>query len=193
MNKLELWFPLKPTKINQPFGVNYDYYNKTLGLNLAGHNGIDFFSTHGQVVRATHDGEITYAGVDNNEGYGVVLRTLEPKEYKGKEVYFKTIYWHLVKDIPVRVGQKIKVGDIIGYADNTGLSTGTHLHFGLKPQEKGEADWIWLNIEQSNGYLGAIDPMPYFNNFYAEDSVTVISTYEKIIKLLRDFLKGRNN
>ena len=63
------------------------------------------------------------------------------------KAHAKTIYWHLIKEIPVKVGQKVQAGDVVGYADNTGFSTGDHLHFGLKPQEKGENDWTWVNIE----------------------------------------------
>lgn len=168
MKKFELYFPIKPWKVTQVFGVNGKYYQDN-GIDIKGHNGIDLRAYHGQNVYASHDGEVTYAGVDSNEGYGVVIRTTEPVDYEGKLVYMKTIYWHLIKIIPVKVGQKVKAGDIIGYADNTGFSTGDHLHFALKPQGKGENDWTWYNTEQNNGYKGAIDPTPFFNGKYAVD------------------------
>lgn len=38
-NKLELWFPVRPWKITQGFGVNGDYYRAN-GINIAGHNGL---------------------------------------------------------------------------------------------------------------------------------------------------------
>lgn len=85
------------------------------------------------------------------------------------KAYAKSIYWHLQKgSIVVTASQKVKAGDLIALADNTGMSTGSHLHFGLKPVKKGEADWQWYNIEQTNGVNGAIDPLPYLppiNNF----------------------------
>ncbi len=41
-----------------------------------------------------------------------------------------TQYWHLSREV-VTVGQKVKVGDVIGYEGATGFATGCHLHFGV--------------------------------------------------------------
>ena len=192
--KLELWYPIKPFKITQSFGANPEYYAKNIP-GLKAHNGLDLQATHGQMVRAAHDGVVVNAGIpDSKEGYGVVLRTLQPFEYRGadnliQEVYFKSIYWHLLPTIPVKSGQTVKVGDLIGFADNTGFSTGDHLHFGLKPIYPGEQEWEWYNLEDKNGYFGAINPEPYFNGYYAEDAQKVKSILNQIISLLKGFLK----
>ena len=164
MNKFELFYPFKPQLITQFFGVNSEYYKKEFKVN--GHNGIDFLLTS-KFVRATHNGIVTFTGEDGSGGIGVVVRTQEKFEYKSEEVYFKSIYWHL-KDVFVKVNQKVEVGQILAIGDNTGKSTGPHLHFGLKPVAKGEADWQYYNFEQDNGFLGAIDPASYFNGIYCE-------------------------
>lgn len=195
MSKFELYFPLKPWNLLQGWGTNGKWYQAN-GINILGHNGLDAVASNGQAVRAAHDGEVVYAGVDSKEGWGVVVRTIEPFDYpviNETGVYFKTIYWHLIKEIPVKVGQKVKVGDLIGYADNTGFSTGTHLHFGLKPQVKGENDWTWANIENQNGYLGAIDPTLYFNNYYAEDSQKVVAILQAMIEIYKQILLKLKN
>lgn len=38
-------------------------------------------------------------------------------------------YWHLANIQTVQTGQTVKVGDVVGLMDNTGHSTGTHLHY----------------------------------------------------------------
>ncbi|MEJ7597612.1 MAG: M23 family metallopeptidase [Kofleriaceae bacterium] len=43
-----------------------------------------------------------------------------------------TVYMHLSKFADVKVGQKVAAKTVIGYVGTTGLSTGPHLHFGVK-------------------------------------------------------------
>lgn len=168
-----IFYPIKPFKITQAFGRPDPVYT---GLGLKGHNGLDLLAYHGQPIYATHDGTAYYE-IDGNQGHGVVLRSDVTYDYQGEQVYMKTIYWHMCDSTkepqfksPVEAAGvlKVKVGDLLGYADNTGLSTGDHLHFGLKPQGKDESNGAWYNVEQNNGYLGAIDPEPFFNGKYVD-------------------------
>lgn len=191
MAKFTLFYPVKPLYVNQVFGVNPQTYAQ---FGLAGHNGIDLRAFHGQKVFAAHDG-VCFPEIDNSGGNGVIIRSTGEFDFNGKQVHFKTIYWHLDRaDAVVKTGQKVKAGDLIGYADNTGFSTGDHLHFGLKPQEWNETDWSWGNSAQNNGFLGAIDPTPYWNGFYAEDAAKLFGLYGQLIPLLtalRDALKPK--
>jgi murein DD-endopeptidase MepM/ murein hydrolase activator NlpD len=41
---------------------------------------------------------------------------------------YQTLYGHLSR-INVRIGQKVKRGDVIGFVGNTGKSTGPHCHY----------------------------------------------------------------
>jgi len=170
--KLKLTYPVKPYFLNQGFGVNYYTYHKEFGMN--GHNGLDLKASHGQPVYAAHEGTCSVQ-VEANEGRGVVITSNDMYEYKDTVAYFKTIYWHLANPnkepqyaSPVKEGQIVKQGDLIGYADNTGFSTGDHLHFGLKPIVK-VTDSYSYNLEQNNGYFGAIDPLPYFSQSLTEE------------------------
>ena len=157
--KLDLYLPLKVLPgetmfFSQVFGVNGTYYQNA-GINIIGHNGLDIVTKHGQEVYAAHDGIITEAGTDIKGGIGVVIRTKEKYDYLGGQNYFATWYWHL-ENFNVKIGEEVSQGQLVGLADNTGFSTGDHLHFGLKA-----LDDTFNTINKDNGYLGAIDPLPY--------------------------------
>ena len=148
----ELRLPLKQIIVTQPFGVNYLNFYRDMGL--LGHNGIDFKAYTGTECYAAHDGDVTFSGRDGDGGISVTLMD--------KVNHFKTIYYHLQKTL-CKLGDKVKAGDLIGLCDNTGkLTTGDHLHFGLK--ELDENNFNVLNY--NNGYAGAIDPAPYFKYTY---------------------------
>lgn len=223
--KLKLSYPVKPLHFNQHFGDNPQMYSDPKYGGVIGHNGADFMAYHGQPVYASHDG-IAYYEFDNGQGEGVVIKSNDKFDYNGEEVYMKSIYWHLAdaslepklaSPIYKAVGYKpdqtgvsqagipVKRGDLIGYADNTGASTGDHLHFGLKPMAINESNGVWFNVEQKNGYNGAINPEPYFDGTFAQDTVVLNQTeaiiqnimsadatpQQKIglLKLISDFLK----
>ncbi len=83
------------------------------------HTGIDFRGDTGDPVHATAAGTVTEAGWTG--GYG---RMVEIDHGNG----FATRYGHLSK-IDVKIGQSIKIGQVIGEIGSTGRSTGPHLHY----------------------------------------------------------------
>lgn len=162
--KLLLEYPVKDVRFNQIFGENKNPIYQQLGMK--GHNGIDFYAPDGTPVYASHDGVVTYAGLDGSNGNLIVIMTEDMFDYNDEIVYFKTLYCHLkTGTYKVTANQKVKAGDLIALADNTGASSGSHLHFGCKPVKNGEEPWQWYNLEQDAGYNGAIDPMSYFPEY----------------------------
>lgn len=200
MDKLQLFYPVKPLHINQPFGNPDPTYTN---MGMKGHNGIDYMAYHGQPVYAAHDGYAVYE-IDEGGGHGVVVRSNQPFLLAdGSSNYIKTIYWHFCDQIkepkftspitntdPYGNGQPVKTGDLLGYADNTGVTTGDHLHFGMKRIAPGESNGAWSNLNQTNGYFGAEDPTPYMNGSFAVDAQRVtlikklISLYQQLAVLL---------
>jgi len=165
--KLEIPFclyrPLHPARITQGFGQNLVPFYKELGI--PGHNGIDFVrpeDTDGANVRAMHSGIVIATGIDGSGGYAVHVRTRERwSDIEGNPQYWQSVYYHLYPDIRVRPGQNVAIGCILGRADNSGkYTTGTHLHIGLK-RVAPLADGRWKQLDQNNGYFGAVDPLPY--------------------------------
>ena len=97
------------------FGVRSDPF---LGR-PAMHTGLDFRAAMGDPVRATANGKVVSAGWAG--GYG---RMVEIDHGNG----LSTRYGHL-SEIGVKVGDPIKIGQVIGEVGSTGRSTGPHLHY----------------------------------------------------------------
>jgi murein DD-endopeptidase MepM/ murein hydrolase activator NlpD len=97
------------------FGVRSDPF---LGR-PAMHTGLDFRAATGDPVRATANGKVASSGWMG--GYG---RMVEIDHGNG----LSTRYGHL-SEIHVRVGDVIKIGQVIGAVGSTGRSTGPHLHY----------------------------------------------------------------
>jgi len=84
------------------------------------HRAIDYAAALGTPIRAVGDGTVTFAGW-SSVGYGNLTKIRHNATYS-------TNYAHQSK-FAVKVGQKVKQGQIIGYVGSTGNSTGPHLHF----------------------------------------------------------------
>jgi murein DD-endopeptidase MepM/ murein hydrolase activator NlpD len=97
------------------FGVRSDPF---LGR-PAMHTGLDFRAATGDPVRATANGKVASSGWSG--GYG---RMVEIDHGNG----LSTRYGHL-SEINVKVGDSVRIGQVIGTVGSTGRSTGPHLHY----------------------------------------------------------------
>ena len=84
------------------------------------HTGLDFAAPRGTEVYATGDGVVREV-VSKAGGYGLHVIINHGYEYQ-------TLYAHMSR-FKVRVGDKVKRGDVIGYVGSTGTSTAPHLHY----------------------------------------------------------------
>lgn len=88
------------------------------------HLGVDYAADTGTPVWASADGEVTHVGYDSRAGNMVKLRHAHG---------YESIYAHLHGFAAgLREGQNVRQGEVIGYVGSTGMSTGPHLHYGLK-------------------------------------------------------------
>jgi hypothetical protein len=110
---------------------------------MIGHNGIDYGLPTGTPVVAATAG-VAYV-LSDPPGFGNYV------QITGKD--YKTIYAHLQK-ATVSNGAPVQEGQQIGVSNNTGNSSGPHLHFGVKPI---------VGLNNNNGFFGAIDPQPLLN------------------------------
>jgi len=116
-----LIWPAKGT-ITSPFGWRIN----PLWGGREFHQGIDIAIPTGTKILAVASGSVTYAGWMTGYGNVIIL-------YHGSSI--STLYAHL-KSFTIRKGEQVKQGQIIAYSDNSGWSTGPHLHFGVYVGDK---------------------------------------------------------
>ncbi len=107
------------------------------------HTGMDFTAPVGTDVFATGNGVICFVGW--KQGYGNTVMVDHGFGYK-------TLYAHLYKPL-VRKGQRVKRSDVIALVGNTGKSTGPHLHYEVRFQER--------PIDPRNFYFYDLSPEEY--------------------------------
>ena len=131
-------WPLEEGKgyITATFGQRLPFTDENEDGSLENHFEVDIAAEEGSPVMAAKDGEITFAGWEEDTGCGnvVIIKVNE---------YLQIKYSHL-KSVSVKVGDKVTAGDTVGELGNTGNSTGPHLGF---------------QIMNDNAY---IDPMTFY-------------------------------
>lgn len=119
------------------YGYRVDPFTKARKM----HYGMDFSAEIGTPIYATGDGKIIRAD-NRSSGFGNHIRIDHGYGYT-------TVYAHL-SEYNVRVGQKVKRGEVIGFVGNTGRSRGPHLHYE-----------VWLDgdrLNPVNFYYGDLSP-----------------------------------
>lgn len=139
--------------ISQAFGV--------VSVTGIKHRGIDFVQSYATPIKAMRDGTVYftrtgswphyggfppgYIGVDTSwGGYGNQVIVQHDKGY--------SMYAHMVT-LAVSQGQAVKAGDVLGYLDSTGISTGNHTHVEFRLTDNVTRIDFWK-------YIGADAPTP---------------------------------
>jgi len=126
-----LRWPTDSRTLTQYFGDTAFSRTRAAVYNGKGHNGIDIGISIGTPLYAASDGIV--------RGFGNTDVSCKGASY-GKWILvdhafnMSTLYAHLSL-VSVTEGQKVQVGDLIGYSGNTGYTTGPHLHFSLFAQK----------------------------------------------------------
>ena len=103
------------------------------------HFGLDVASPTGTPLYAPIAGRIERAGAATGFGLAVYLRGDDGAVY---------VYGH-INDYFVRAGDRVVAGEQIAEVGNTGISTGSHVHFEVHPS--------------GAMYSGAVNPVPWLN------------------------------
>lgn len=124
----DLIWPLRG-RLSSGFG----YRQYPMGGGKKMHKGIDVAAPIGRIIRAAQTGKVSYSGYRGQLGKAVILQHSDG---------YETVYGHN-SELLVKKGQSIQQGQAIARVGSTGQSTGPHLHFELRKNDR------------------AIDPTPY--------------------------------
>lgn len=128
------------TRMASGFGFRSDPFTKARKM----HWGMDFTAPRGTPIYATGDGVVKRAD-GGSAGFGKHIRIDHGYGYV-------SLYAHLYK-YNVRVNQKVKRGDVIGYVGSTGRSQAPHLHYEVRKDGN--------KINPINFYYGSLTPLEF--------------------------------
>ena len=117
---------MSPVKGDPIFGYSMEAlsYNQTT-RDWRVHNGIDLAAGDSEPVMAAADGEVYTVFEDNAMGHTVVIRHNDG---------YTTCYSSLSDSVAVKPGDKVTMGDTIGYAADSAIvesTLGSHVHFSV--------------------------------------------------------------
>ena len=141
-------FPLAfPLPFNVSVSADYGDRRSYGGMVDGYHSGVDYRAWTGVSVLAPADGVVILAETLDARGNAVLI------DHGGGLV---TGYWHLSR-IDVEVGQHVQRGEVVALVGNTGLSTGSHLHWEMWVNGVSVDGKQWL---QADGFGGLQLPPP---------------------------------
>ena len=109
--------PINGARLSSPFGMRK---HPITGFNKM-HQGTDFAAPTGTPIMASGSGTIIRAKWCGGGGNCIQIK---------HNSTYETIYAHMKSFAKgMKVGKKVKQGQIIGYVGSTGMSTGPHLHY----------------------------------------------------------------
>jgi len=112
--------PLRITRITSGFGPRLHPLLRYTRM----HRGVDLAAAKGTPVLAAGDGMVEAAGWDGGYGRRILLRHADG---------FETLYAHLSASDPAAApGARVRQGQVIGWAGDSGQATGPHLHFEVR-------------------------------------------------------------
>lgn len=153
----------RPIKAPANDSVDRTYpYGSTARSTREPHHGVEFLNKFGTPVYAAADGVVVFAGADKEAVYSPWKNLYGNVIVIEHEDNLFTLYAHL-SEITAQAGQHVEVGEKIGEVGQSGVATGSHLHFEVRG---GDADdyfstenpelWLAQNKDENSRVFGAL-------------------------------------
>lgn len=142
---------INPISPADPFWLtsSYGYRNDPFTGKRTAHHGIDLAGPVGLDIHCSGAGTVILAQM-NRHGYGKEVVVDHGFGYTSR-------YAHL-HDIHVKEGQKVKRGEVLGTLGSTGRSTGPHLHYEIRKEDR------------------AVNPFFFFYENLSSDEYTLLAS-----------------
>lgn len=114
---LSVAYPLSHIKVTSPYGMRKHPVMRKWIM----HEGIDLRARYEEVY-SVMDGEVIAVSSNKRSGQYIIIR------YPGG---YTCSYCHLSRPL-VKKGNRVRAGEVIAVSGNTGMSTSSHLHFGVR-------------------------------------------------------------
>ena len=152
--------PIKPPA-NDLVDQTYPY-GSTARSTRDPHHGVEFLNKFGTPVHAAADGVVVFAGADKEAVYSPWANFYGNVIVIQHENDLFTLYAHL-SAINIQAGQPVKMGKKIGEVGQSGVATGSHLHFEVRHGDvedyfATENPELWLvpNTDENGHALGTL-------------------------------------
>lgn len=132
LRPLPLGYPVKASAVSSGFGARLDPVNGEKAF----HDGVDLRGNFGALVKATADGKVIEKGYNDDYGWFVMIN-------HGNN--FTTLYAHNQKVLADQ-GDLVVRGQTIALLGNTGRTTGPHLHYEIRRNNRPVNPNKYLNV-----------------------------------------------
>jgi len=116
-------FPLNDGRRTSGFGSRKNPFDRR---SLEFHTGVDIACQTFSKVYAARKGKVAFSGFKDGYGRLVIIR---------HEFGYNSYYGHLSRAL-VKEGDEVNTGDFIALSGNTGRTTGPHLHFEVRKEDR---------------------------------------------------------
>ncbi len=127
---LTAWLRRPIDRPDNPFIDQTYRYGSTMGGHFQQHQGVELNNPDGAPVLAAGAGRVVHAGPAERGALTVSIRHDTSVVVKGRRYRLYSTYYHN-SSLAVKVGQRVKPGQVIARVGNTGRATNDHLHLEL--------------------------------------------------------------